>query len=53
MNALHLLKIFFLCFLFFVTNINLLHAKEKDFSNEKCDFHTGKYLRELSNIASV
>ena len=52
MTLLYLFRIIFISFLLLITNVNLLNAQNKDFSDTKCNFPTGKYYKELSDLAS-
>ena len=52
MSLLQLLKInLTLCFLF-ITNINSVNAQSINNSDNKCNFITGKYSDELSDLKS-
>ena len=52
MTLLYSLKIVIISFLLLITNINPLNAQNKDFSDTKCNFPTGKYYKELSDLTS-
>ena len=52
MTLLYSLRIIIISFLLLITNVNLLNAQNTDFSDSKCDFPTGKYYKELSDLAS-
>ena len=52
MTLLYSLRIIIISFLLLITNVNLLNAQNTDFSDSKCNFPTGKYYKELSDLAS-
>ena len=53
MVLLYLFRIISISFFILITNVNILNAQNKDFSDTKCNFSTGKYYKELSDLASL
>ena len=52
MTLLYSLRFIIISFLLSITNVNLLNAQNKDFSDTECNFPTGKFSKELSDLTS-
>ena len=52
MTLSYLFRIIVISFLLSITNVNLLNAQDKELSDTECNFPTGKFSKELSDLTS-